>query len=99
MTTEQIVIFVMGMVTAAIMWSFYKIVVGVINGYPTRISEKQIIKLIDSLQRQGFKVYQVITGRHDSDKDALAGYLLRPRLTSKENAELRRSKFKVVVSN
>lgn len=118
-TTEQMTIFIMGIITAAIVCSLHRIIVGVIDGYPTRLSEKQINMLIDSLQRQGFKVYQAIAGHSEmtndqvreacllksqgylvfSDRDAYSGYLLRPRLTSKENAQIRRSKFKLVVSN
>jgi hypothetical protein len=118
-TTEQINIFVMGMVTASIIWGIYKIVIGVIHGYPVRMSESKINTTIDRLQRQGFKVYQAIIGRSEmtfeqakdatllkaqgylvfSDKDAFAGILLRPRLTSSETAQIRRSQFKLVVSN
>jgi hypothetical protein len=118
LTTEQIIIFVMGMFTAGIVWSIYIFVVGLIYGYPTRISEKKINELIDRLQSQGFIVYQAITGckpmtmQQAEDTTLLKsqgylvfnnrgweGFLLRPRLTSNEKADLRRSKFKLVVSN
>ena len=119
--SEQLNIYLMGMFTAAIVWFIYRFVVGVMNGYPIRMSEKKINKLIDGLQSHGFTVYQIITGRHDSgmtfeqardatllktqgylvfsDNRGFEGYLVRPRLTSNEKAELRRSQFKIVVSN